>query len=203
MTAGFDAPLRRTLENDFVRLEPLTENHRVRLSELRAAQDEEALAYLALPRPGDGFESWFDTLLAAAHAGRECAFAVIDRTAERLVGSTRYMAITPEHRRMEIGGTWYDRTVWGTDINPATKLLMLEHAFDEAGAIRVELKTDARNARSRAAIARLGAQEEGVFRKHMRLPDGYVRDTVYFSIVDEEWPAVRDGLKQRLGFHEG
>ena len=116
-----------------------------------------------------------------------------------LVGSTRYLAIEPAHRRLEIGHTWYAPSEWGGQVNPACKLALLRHAFETLGFNRVELKTDNRNLRSQTAIAKLGAVREGVFRAHMVRRDGTLRDSVYFSIVKSEWPAVRDRLTRRLG----
>ena len=111
------------------------------------------------------------------------------------------MAIVPAHRRLEIGWTWLTPAVWGTGINVEAKLLLLTHAFDTLGAMRVELKTDARNERSRAAILALGAQFEGVFRKHMQMADGRIRDSAWYAITDDDWPAVRARLVARLAAH--
>jgi RimJ/RimL family protein N-acetyltransferase len=114
------------------------------------------------------------------------------------VGSTRYLTLRPEHAGLEIGSTWYRRDLWGTGVNVESKLLLLEHAFERLGCRRVEFKTDARNERSRAALAALPAQFEGVFRKHMLVRGGERRDSAYYSIVDDEWPAVRASLEHRL-----
>ena len=116
------------------------------------------------------------------------------------VGVTTYMEIRPAHRGLEIGSTWLARPAQGTAINPEAKYLLLRHAFETLGAVRVQLKTDGRNLHSQRAIAKLGALREGVLRRHMILPDGYIRDTVMFSIIDEEWPAVKAGLEARLGY---
>src|SRR3954447_9731959 len=134
----------------------------------------------------------------AARHGEEGPFAVRAGVAGPVVGTTRYMSLAPEHRRLEIGWTWYAPAVWGTGVNVECKLLLLGHAFERLGCRRVELKTDARNERSRAAIAALGAQFEGVFRKHMALRGGGARDSAYYAIVDDEWPAVRARLEGRL-----
>ena len=116
------------------------------------------------------------------------------------VGVTTYMEIRPAHRGLEIGSTWLARPAQGTAINPEAKYLLLRHAFETLGAVRVQLKTDGRNLQSQRAIAKLGALREGVLRRHMILPDGYIRDTVMFSVIAEEWPAVKAGLEARLGY---
>jgi len=139
-----------------------------------------------------------DEALYASDRGTAYVFTVIDRATNRIVGSTRYMDIQAEHRGVEIGWTWYAPEVWGTAVNPECKLLLLTHAFEEWGAVRVMLKTDHRNARSQAAIRKLGAVYEGTLRQHRVRPDGTLRDTVVFSILDREWPAVRAGLYARL-----
>lgn len=183
------------LETHGVRLEPLREEHR---SGLAAASDTpEVWRYLPYDGRGEAFHAWFDHSLKLNSEGREAIWAV--RNADgALVGSTRYLNIAASDLRVEIGGTWYAPSVWATKVNPACKLLLLRHGFETLGLNRIELKTDARNTRSQAAIARLGATREGVFRRHMVLHDGHVRDTVYFSIIREEWPDVRARLLERL-----
>jgi RimJ/RimL family protein N-acetyltransferase len=125
-------------------------------------------------------------------------FATLERAGGRVVGSTRFLTLRPEHAGVEIGHTWLRSELWGTGANVEAKLLMLEHAFDRCGCMRVELKTDARNERSRRAMEALPAQFEGIFRKHMFVRGGEVRDSAYYSIVDDEWPAVRANLERRL-----
>jgi RimJ/RimL family protein N-acetyltransferase len=188
--------LRPVLQVAGVRLEPLAEAHREPLR--RAGAMAEIWEHMPSKASGAGFDTWFEAALAVVRDGREAAWAVVDHGA--VVGSTRYMAIEPGHRRLEIGHTWYAPSVWATKVNPACKLALLRHAFETLGFNRVELKTDIRNLRSQAAIAKLGATKEGVFRAHMVRPDGSLRDTVYFSIVRDEWPAVRRRLAARLGF---
>ena len=124
--------------------------------------------------------------------------ATLDAHTGEPVGSTRYLALRPEHRGLEIGWTWLAPSRWGTGANVEAKLLMLEHAFEALGCMRVEFKTDRRNERSRNAIAALPARFEGTFRKHMILPNADIRDSAYYSIVDDEWPAVRANLERRL-----
>lgn len=143
-----------------------------------------------------GWDLQFDWMMGEQEAGRWMVHTV--RLPDgRVAGQTCYLAIRPEHSGVEIGGTWYARDVQGSGVNPACKLMMLAHAFG-CGAERVELKTDAMNARSRAAILKLGAQFEGIHRRHMRRPDGTWRDTAWYSVLRPEWPAVEAGLRARL-----
>ena len=125
-------------------------------------------------------------------------FAIVETDKGRAVGSTRFLNIRPEHRGLEIGWTWIGREWQRTSVNTETKFLLLRHAFERLGCIRVELKTDARNERSQQAIERIGAKREGILRSHMLVQEGFRRDSVYFSVLDEEWPAVKEGLEKRL-----
>jgi RimJ/RimL family protein N-acetyltransferase len=184
-----------------VRLEPLEEAHREGLA--RAADDPQIWAHLPHDGAGAGFDAWFDTSLRLAEAGREAVWAVRSLSDGALVGSTRYLAIEPAHRRLEIGYTWYAPRVWRTQVNPACKLALMRYAFETLGCNRVELKTDHLNLRSQAAIAALGATREGVLRAHMLRRDGSLRDSVYFSVVRSEWPAVRQRLTARLAAFAG
>lgn len=126
------------------------------------------------------------------------SFAVVLLETDRAVGHTSYMDIRPDHRSLEIGSTWYGRNHHGTCVNPECKLLMLRHAFEDLGCVRVQLKTDERNLQSQRAIEKLGAVREGVLRKHTVLPDDFVRNTVMYSITDDEWPAIKSALEQRI-----
>jgi RimJ/RimL family protein N-acetyltransferase len=188
--------LRPTLIAGPVRLEPLTEGHRASLA--AAANHAEIWEHMPSRATGESFELWFDHALEVALTGREAVWAVRTTADGALVGSTRYMAIEAAHRRLEIGHTWYAPQVWATRVNPACKLALLRYAFETLGFNRVELKTDDRNLRSQAAIAKLGATREGVFRAHMIRADGSLRDSVYFSILRDEWPQVRERLSARL-----
>jgi RimJ/RimL family protein N-acetyltransferase len=199
---GFDGPLTATLEGSLVTLEPLAEEHRDGLWE--AAQADEIWAWLAkLNRDRDYFDAWFDSSLATDAAGEGAptetgAFAVRRNADSVLVGSSRYLNVRPHDRVVEVGWTWFNPSVWQTGVNVEAKLLMFTRAFETLGCVRVELKTDARNERSRGAMTRLPARFEGIMRKHMIVPDVGQRDSAYFSVIDEEWPGVRAALKSRL-----
>ena len=184
------------LEAAGVRLEPLTEQHREALR--LAAQAPAIWTHMPTPALGSGFDPWFDWTLRICETPAEKAWAVCTLDDGALVGSTRYLNIEAAHKRVEIGHTWYNPAVWAGPVNPACKYALLQYGFEALGLNRIELKTDIANTRSQAAIAKLGALREGVFRRHMIRADGSLRDTVYFSIIREEWPGVRDGLLARL-----
>jgi RimJ/RimL family protein N-acetyltransferase len=185
------------LEGRVVRLEPLARTHLEGLIE--AARDPAIWTWMFEPlTTPERVAAWLEAALANEAGGTELPFATIERATGRVVGSSRYMAIALEHRRLEIGWTWLAPARQGTAANTDAKLLQLEHAFERVGCRRVEFKTDARNERSRAALLGIGARFEGVFRKHMIMADGRQRDSAYYSIVDDEWPAVRDALRSRL-----
>jgi RimJ/RimL family protein N-acetyltransferase len=145
-----------------------------------------------------GASAW-EAYLQDAQRPEFVAWATVDASTGRAIGSSRFGDVAPEHGRVEIGWTWIAPSHQRSAINTEAKLLQLGYAFGELGATRVALKTDGRNMRSQAAIERLGAQREGTLRRHLRLPDGFIRDTVYFSILAEEWPAVKARLEERLG----
>ena len=178
-------------------MEPLGHEHE---DDLRAAAGDAAIwQWMMLDgSTPDGFLTWFAQTLGDERAGTSAAFATVDSETGRAIGSTRYLSLRPEHRGLEIGYTWVEPAAWGSGANVEAKLLMLEHAFERLGCMRVEFKTDARNERSRAALAALPAQFEGVFRKHMLLHAGRVRDSAYYAIVDEDWPDVKSALERRL-----
>lgn len=179
-----------------VALEPLLRDHADALAEAAADGELWRLWYTTVPRP-DRVIAYIDAALAMRDAGTAMPFVVRD-VEGRIVGSTRYCRMDAANRRLEIGYTWYAKRVWGTALNPSAKRLLLGHAFEQMHCIAVEFRTHWHNHRSRAAIARLGAKQDGVLRNHMILPDGSVRDTVVFSIIDSEWPTVRRGLDARL-----
>ncbi|WP_166394861.1 GNAT family N-acetyltransferase [Rubrobacter marinus] len=188
------------LKGEVVVLEPLESRHEDALFE--AAADARIWRWMPYDpsESRESFSAWFRSALGSSRAGNEAAFAVLDASNGVPVGSTRYLALRPEHRALEIGWTWLSRSVWGNGTNTEAKLLLLEHAFERLGYLRVEFKTDSRNERSRAALEALPARFEGVFRKHMLVRGGDRRDSAYYSIIDEEWPRVKASLKQRLAF---
>jgi len=190
---GWSAP---TLEGRLVRLEPLGRQHAAGLWE--ASRDPRTWRWLPIPQPSTRpeLDAWVEDALRTAATGAEIPFATI-RT-ERVVGSTRFLALRPEHASVEIGWTWIDPSAWGTGVNVEAKLLMLRHAFEAWGCRRVELKTDARNERSRGAMEALGATFEGTHRKHMLVRGGENRDSAWYSVTDDEWPTVELGLTARL-----
>jgi len=181
-----------------VRLEPLdAERHRAGLEAAIADGDLSSLWVTTVPRP-DQMDELFAAVEAATAAGTELAFATVDAETERVAGSTRFMAIDPIHRRVEIGSTFLAASYQRTHVNTEAKLLMLTHAFDVWDVNRVELLTDKLNERSRAAIVRIGAQPEGILRAHKAMPDGRIRDSAIYSIVRPEWPGVQAALTDRL-----
>jgi len=181
-----------------IRLEPLAGSH---LPELQSAGDEDPSLFRFMasnPYLRGGWEPWLAEALEGQTIGRYVCWATIDRASGRAIGSTRFGDIEPGHCRIEIGWTWLAPSCQGTGVNTEAKLLQLQYAFDVLGAGRVAFRTDARNARSRRALERLGATQEGVLRRHTRMPDGFLRDTVYYSILSDEWPAIRSRLVARL-----
>jgi len=194
--------LTERLEGQIVVLEPLRVDHEDGL--FAAAQHPEIWTWLApIAASRDYFSAWMAASLAESEAGREGVFATIDRASGQPIGSTRYLNLRAAHRGLEVGWTWLTPSMWRTGANVEAKLLMLEHAFARLRCMRVEFKTDARNERSRAALAALPAQFEGVLRKHMLMPGIGVRDSAYYSVIDEEWPEVGANLRRRLARAQG
>jgi RimJ/RimL family protein N-acetyltransferase len=185
-----------TLKGRWVALEPIAEAHREPLRQ--AADDERIWATTIVRAAGDGFDAWFNALLAERAAGRWYPFAVRRMADCLIVGSTSYLDISPKHRRLEIGATWYRPDTWGSMVNPECKLLLLANAFEVHDMQRVAFITDVRNLHSQAAIAKLGATREGVLRSHMVSQGGRMRDSVVFSIIAEEWPRLRKMLQARI-----
>jgi len=186
------------LEGKHVRLEPLTLEHAEDLT--RAGADSGLWRYLPIAPPTSlaKNESWIQQALSDADGGGQIPFAIVETGNGRAVGSTRYLDIQRENRSLEIGWTWIRKPWQRTAVNTECKFLLLRHAFEALGAVRIQLKTDGRNEQSQRAIARIGARREGVLRRNRRLWDGYIRDTVVFSILDSEWPEVKAGLEQRM-----
>ena len=188
---------RVTLEGRFVRLEPLQRAHVAGLAEV--GLDEELWRWIPTPvRTAEEMAAYIETALDEQMRGVSLPFALVEPGTGRAIGSTRYGNIERAHRRVEIGWTWVARDWQRTAVNTEAKYLLLRHAFESLGCIRVELKTDSLNERSRAAILRIGAREEGTFRNHMITASGRVRHSVYFSIVDAEWPAVKARFEGKL-----
>ena len=185
------------LENAWVRLEPLSVNHAEHLAEAVSVDALWRTWYTSIPTP-EGMVAEIERRLGLQAEGRMAPWAVVSGASGRAVGMTTYMNIDAPNRRVEIGSTWLGREAQGTGVNPAAKLLLLARAFDELDCIAVEFRTHWHNAQSRAAIARLGAKQDGVLRNHQVWREGTLRDTVVFSIIDGEWPAVRQGLAARL-----
>jgi len=186
-----------TLTSPVVRLEPLTLSHVDALA--RVGLDPELWRWIPNPiTSADEMRAYVLTALDEQQRGLALPFAIVDAASAEVIGSTRYAAIDVRNRRLEIGWTWLARSHQRTRANTTAKRLLLGHAFDTLGANRVELKTDALNEKSRNAIARIGATQEGIFRQHVVCASGRIRDTVYFSILATEWPAVRGRLDERL-----
>ena len=167
---------------------------------MQAAVDAEMFQWMPVDMASsrEALREWVATTLEAAQAEREVPYAILDASDGRALGSTRFMELHLEHLRAEIGWTWVTPAAWGTGVNVETKLLLLAHAFETVGLRRVEFKTDARNERSRGALQALGAQFEGIFRKHMVVRDGGARDSAYYSVIDDDWPALKQALQARL-----
>jgi N-acetyltransferase len=192
------ADLRSRFIGRRVIVEPLSAEHEAGL--LQAAGDAEMFQWMPVDMTSpEALREWLVTTLAAADAGREVPYTILDARSGRVLGSTRFLDLRLEHLRAEIGWTWVTRDTWGSGVNVETKLLLLGHAFEQVGLRRVEFKTDARNARSRGALEALGTQFEGVFRKHMVVRDGGPRDSAYYSVIDDDWPSLKRALQTRLG----
>jgi N-acetyltransferase len=195
MTPPTMAPI--TLSGRIVRLEPLLLDHVPALAEI--ALDPAIWRWtIARPASETDLREWAQTAINAAREGRELPFATIESATDRPIGSTRYLNFVPEHQRVEIGWTWLATSAQRSGANREAKLLMLAHAFETWGCRRVEFKTDSRNERSRAALLGIGATFEGIFRNHMVMPDGPMRHSAYYSVIDEEWPAVKARLEELI-----
>ena len=186
-----------TLVGRHVRMEPLSMDHHAAFCKV-AFEPEMWRWMLGDVATPEDVKKFIESALAEQTQGVSLPFATVDIATGRAIGSTRYLNISAPDRRLEIGSTWIGADWRRTEANTEAKLLMLRHAFETLGALRVEFKTDELNTRSRTAILRIGAQFEGIFRKHMTMPNGRVRNSAYYSIVDDEWPAVKAGLEKKL-----
>lgn len=186
-----------TLSGTHVRLEPLSQAHHDDLVDATKDGALWKLWYTSVPHP-DGMAAEIDRRLSLLAAGSMVPFAVIAPATGRAVGMTTYMHIEADLPRLEIGSTWYAKSVQRTPLNTQAKLLLLGHAFDTLGCLAVEFRTHFQNQQSRRAIERLGARLDGVLRQHMRMSDGSLRDTCVYSVLDREWPAIRAGLEWKL-----
>ncbi len=187
------------LTGNTVRLEPLSEAHARDLAVFGHDPDIWKYMLYGYPDSEEKILAWIRGLLQKQVEGTDLPFAVIDLGSGRAIGSTRYMDIQRQHRNLEIGGTWYGTVAQRTAVNTECKFLLLRQAFETYGCIRIQLKTDSRNIRSQTAIERIGATREGILRNHMIAPDGHYRASVYYSILDTEWPEVKLRLQRLLG----
>jgi N-acetyltransferase len=186
-----------TLEGRHVRLEPLSQEHHGGLSAVGLA--EELWRWIPTPvRTAEEMSGYIATALEEQGRGVSLPFALVEKSSGKAIGCTRYGNIDRTHHRVEIGWTWVAPAWQRTGVNTEAKYLLLKHAFETLGCMRVELKTDSLNEKSRAAILRIGAREEGTFRNHMITASGRIRHTIYFSIVDSEWPAVKGRLQNMM-----
>jgi len=186
-----------TLEGRHVRLEPLAKAHLAGLAEV--GLDEELWRWIPTAvRTREEMAAYIETALQEQERGVSLPFAILEKATGRAIGSTRYGNIDRTHHRVEIGWTWVAREWQRTAMNTEAKYLLLKHAFESLGCVRVELKTDSLNEKSRAAILRIGAKEEGIFRNHMITASGRIRHSAYYSIIDSEWPAVKARLEAKL-----
>jgi len=186
------------LTGKYARLEPLTEAHVPGLAEIGVGQNFWHFMLYGDMKTEADMRNWVLDILGRAEKGTDMPFAAIDLASGRVAGATRYLNIMPNDRGLEIGGTWYGADFQHTAVNTECKYLLMTHAFETLGAIRVQLKTDSRNERSQKAIERIGAKKEGVLRNHMILPDGHIRHSVFYSVLDSEWPDVKKNLEAMM-----
>jgi N-acetyltransferase len=186
------------LTGKHVRLEPMTEAHIPSLAEIGVGQSFWDFMLYGNINTADDMRNWVLDILSRAEKGTDLPFVAIHLESGRAAGATRYLNIVPQDRGLEIGGTWYGPEFQRTVVNTECKYLLLSHAFETLNCIRVQLKTDLRNERSQKAIERIGAVKEGVLRNHMILPDGRYRHSVFYSILDTEWPGVKKKLEEMM-----
>lgn len=193
---------RVTLQGKYVRLEPMGEQHISRLAEIGAGQDFWSFMLYGDMKTEADMRNWVLDILEREKKGGDLPFVVIHLASGKVAGATRYLNIIPKDRGLEVGGTWYGKEFQRTAVNTECKYLLLTHAFEVLKTIRVQIKTDSINLRSQAAIERIGAVKEGVLRNHMILPDGRIRHSVFYSILDSEWVGVKKNLEAMLKKHE-
>ena len=187
-----------TLTGKYVRLETLTEAHVPGLTEIGLGQNFWHFMLYGDMNTETDMRNWVLDILSRAEKGTDLPFVAIDLASGDVAGATRYLNMMPKDRGLEIGGTWYGAEFQRTAVNTECKYLLMSYAFEKLGAIRVQLKTDSRNERSQKAIERIGAKKEGVLRNHMILPDGYFRHSVFYSVLDTEWPEVKKNLEAMM-----
>ena len=196
--AGFEIkPV--TLTGKHVQLEPMTLEHVEPLAEIGIGHEFWDFMVYGKMENVEDMRGWVADILVRAAKGTDLPFVAVHLASGRVAGATRYLNIMPNDRGLEVGGTWYGLDFQRTIVNTECKYLLFKHAFETLGAIRLQLKTDSRNERSQRAIERIGAVTEGVLRNHMILPDGIIRHSVYYSILDTEWEGVKKRLEERLG----
>ena len=196
MTTPWISPV--ILNGKYVRLEPMTEDHIPGLAEIGVGQTFWDFMLYGRMDSVEDMRNWVMDILSRAEKGTDLPFVAIHLASGKVAGATRYLNIMPKDRGLEIGGTWYGTEYQRTPVNTECKYLLLTHAFERLGCIRVQLKTDLRNVRSQKAIERIGAKREGILRNHMILPSGQFRDSVFYSILDSEWPEVKKRLEAIL-----
>ena len=196
MTTPWVSPV--ILNGKYVRLEPMTEDHISGLAEIGVGQTFWDFMLYGRMDSVEDMRNWVRDILSRAQNGTDLPFVAIHVASGKVAGATRYLNIMPKDRGLEIGGTWYGTEYQRTTVNTECKYLLLTHAFEKLGCIRVQLKTDLRNVRSQKAIERIGAKREGILRNHMILPSGQFRDSVFYSILDSEWPEVKKRLEESI-----
>ncbi len=196
MTTPWVSPV--TLQGRHVRLEAMNEAHIPGLTEIGIGREFWHFMLYGDMKTEADMRNWVLDIMKRAERGTDMPFVAIHLESGRVAGATRFLNIMPADRGLEIGGTWYGMDFQRTAVNTECKYLLMLHAFESLGAIRVQLKTDSRNERSQKAIERIGAKKEGILRNHMILPDGYIRHSVFYSILDSEWPVVKTNLEQMM-----
>ena len=196
MTAPWISPV--TLQGKYVLLEPLSEAHIPGLTGIGRGQDFWDFMLYGRMETENDMRNWVLDIMSRGAKGTDLPFVVIHLASGKVAGATRYLNIMPKDRGLEIGGTWYGLEYQRTPLNTECKYLLLAHAFEKLGCIRVQLKTDLINLRSQKAIERIGAQREGILRNHMILPSGRIRDSVFYSVLDSEWMDVKKRLEEML-----